>query len=82
MSDQEKAIRLDYLYNMLEYLITTNFAIVDQLVTLKNNWETDPQEELFYQLSLQLMENMNRANTFYLEWKELEASQQNDPSQP
>lgn len=82
MDDQEKQIRKDYLGTMLGYLIDKNFGIVDQLKTLRDEWETNPQEALFYQLSLQLMEGMNRANTYYLEWKELEASQQNDPSQP
>ncbi len=82
MSDQEKEIRLQYLGNMLWYLGDTNAALIDEIKQLWEQWETDPQEELIYQKSLQLMEGMNRFNTFYLEYKELMNSLQNDPSQP
>lgn len=82
MSDQEKQIRLEYLGNMMWYLGETNVALVNEMKQLWDQWETDPQEELIYQKSLQLMEGMNRFNQYYLEYKELLNSQQNDPSQP
>ena len=82
MSDEEKQIRLNYLNDMLWYLGTLNATLIDEIKTLIDQWETDPQEELMYSKFLQAMENMNRFNTFYLEWKELSSSMQNDPSQP
>lgn len=82
MDDQEKKIRLDYLNNMLWYLGTLNATLINEIKELIDKWDKDPQEELMYSKFLQAMENMNRFNTFYIEWKELSSSMQQDPSQP